>query len=51
MVKALEAADWITLRQMVWRSYRVGRPGLALALMDRPEVSRFRDMWLAIPAR
>ena len=29
---------------MVWRSYRVGRPGLALALMDRPEVSRFRDM-------
>ncbi|MGH8871572.1 MAG: ATP-binding protein [Acidimicrobiia bacterium] len=28
-----------------------GRPGLALALMDRPEVSRFRDLWLAIPAQ
>jgi DNA polymerase III delta' subunit len=28
-----------------------GRPGLALALMDRPEVSRFRELWLAIPAQ
>ena len=28
-----------------------GRPGLALALMDRPEVSRFRDLWLAIPGQ
>ena len=26
-----------------------GRPGLALALMQRPEVARFRDMWLSIP--
>ena len=26
-----------------------GRPGLALALMTRPEVARFRDMWLSIP--
>ncbi len=28
-----------------------GRPGLALALMDRPEVARFRDMWLSIPSK
>ncbi len=28
-----------------------GRPGLALALMHRPEVSRFRDLWLSIPAQ
>jgi len=28
-----------------------GRPGLALALMGQPEVSRFRDLWLAIPAQ
>ena len=28
-----------------------GRPGLALALMNRPEVSRFRDLWLAIPGQ
>ncbi|HEX6947654.1 MAG TPA: hypothetical protein VF246_09920 [Acidimicrobiia bacterium] len=26
-----------------------GRPGLALALMTRPEVAGFRDFWLAIP--
>lgn len=26
-----------------------GRPGLALALMTRPEVARFRDLWLSIP--
>jgi hypothetical protein len=26
-----------------------GRPGLALALMEQPEVSRFRDLWLSIP--
>lgn len=26
-----------------------GRPGLALALMNQPEVARFREMWLAIP--
>lgn len=28
-----------------------GRPGLALALMSRPEVSAFRDLWLSIPGR
>lgn len=28
-----------------------GRPGLALALMTRPEVAQFRDMWLSIPER
>lgn len=28
-----------------------GRPGLALALMNRPEVSRFRDLWLSIPGQ
>lgn len=28
-----------------------GRPGLALALMSQPEVARFREMWLAIPAQ
>lgn len=28
-----------------------GRPGLALALMSRPEVARFREMWLAIPGQ
>lgn len=27
-----------------------GRPGLALALMSRPEVARFREMWLSIPS-
>ena len=27
-----------------------GRPGLALALMNQPEVARFRAMWLSIPA-
>lgn len=26
-----------------------GRPGLALALMTRPEVAGFRDLWLSIP--
>jgi len=28
-----------------------GRPGLALALMSRPEVARFREMWLSIPGQ
>jgi DNA polymerase III delta' subunit len=28
-----------------------GRPGLALALMNRPEVIRFRELWLSIPGR
>lgn len=28
-----------------------GRPGLALALMDRPEVAEFRELWLSIPGR
>lgn len=28
-----------------------GRPGLALALMTRPEVANFRKMWLEIPTR
>jgi DNA polymerase III delta' subunit len=28
-----------------------GRPGLALALMNRPEVSGFRDLWLSIPGQ
>jgi DNA polymerase-3 subunit delta' len=28
-----------------------GRPGLALALMDQPEVARFRDLWLSIPGQ
>lgn len=28
-----------------------GRPGMALALMSRPEVARFRQLWLSIPER
>lgn len=28
-----------------------GRPGLALALMTRPEVAGFRDLWLSVPGR
>ena len=28
-----------------------GRPGLALALMNQPEVAGFRAMWLSIPGR
>ena len=28
-----------------------GRPGLALALMTRPEVAEFRDLWLSIPGQ
>ncbi len=28
-----------------------GRPGLALALMTRPEVAGFRELWLSIPER
>lgn len=28
-----------------------GRPGLALALMTRPEVAGFRELWLSIPAQ
>ena len=28
-----------------------GRPGLALALMNRPEVAGFRELWLSIPGR
>lgn len=28
-----------------------GRPGLALALMSRPEVAEFRDLWLSIPGQ
>jgi DNA polymerase-3 subunit delta' len=28
-----------------------GRPGLALALMTRPEVASFREFWLSIPAK
>lgn len=26
-----------------------GRPGLAVAMMDQPEVARFRELWLSIP--
>lgn len=28
-----------------------GRPGLALALMDRPEAAEFRRLWLSLPGR
>jgi len=28
-----------------------GRPGLALSLMNQPEVARFRDLWLSIPGQ
>ncbi|REK42240.1 MAG: hypothetical protein DWQ20_00215, partial [Actinobacteria bacterium] len=28
-----------------------GRPGLALSLMTRPEVARFRETWLSIPEK
>lgn len=28
-----------------------GRPGLAISLMNQPEVAGFREMWLSIPAR
>jgi hypothetical protein len=28
-----------------------GRPGLALALMTRPEAAAFRELWLSIPSR
>jgi DNA polymerase-3 subunit delta' len=28
-----------------------GRPGLALAMMSRPEVARFRELWLSVPAQ
>ena len=28
-----------------------GRPGLALALMEQPEVAHFRELWLAIPGK
>ncbi len=28
-----------------------GRPGLALALLTRPEVASFRELWLSVPTR
>lgn len=28
-----------------------GRPGLALSLMARPEVARFREIWLSVPSK
>jgi DNA polymerase-3 subunit delta' len=51
MVTALEGRD---IGRSMAESVAVvsgGRPGLALALMDRPEVARFRDLWLSIPGQ
>lgn len=51
MMAALEERG---MDQVVAQSVAVvsgGRPGLALALMDRAEVSQFRDLWLSIPGQ
>ncbi|MDX1447596.1 MAG: DNA polymerase III subunit [Acidimicrobiia bacterium] len=42
-VDALTAADLARVA--------AGRPGLALGLLERPEVGRYREAWLAVPTR
>jgi DNA polymerase-3 subunit delta' len=51
MVAALEERGMATSEAEGVAAVSGGRPGLALALMDRPEVSRFRDLWLSIPGQ
>lgn len=51
MVSALEERGMATAEAEGVAAVSGGRPGLALALMDRPEVSRFRDLWLSIPGQ
>jgi len=51
MVAALEARGMESPEAEGVAVVSGGRPGLALALMHRPEVSRFRDLWLSIPGQ
>jgi hypothetical protein len=51
VVKALEGRGLDTTRATGVAAVSGGRPGLALALMSRPEVARFRDLWLSVPAK
>jgi len=51
MVVALEERGMTTSQAEGVAAVSGGRPGLALALMNRPEVSRFRDLWLSIPGQ
>jgi hypothetical protein len=51
MVAALEERGMAAAEANGVAAVSGGRPGLALALMDRPEVSRFRDLWLSIPGQ
>jgi hypothetical protein len=51
IVVALEAHGLTTEEATGVAIVSGGRPGLALALMTRPEVAQFRAMWLSIPER
>jgi DNA polymerase III delta' subunit len=51
MVEALEARGVARDAATSVAIVSGGRPGLALALMNQPEVSQFRDLWLSIPAQ
>lgn len=42
-VDALQAADLARVA--------AGRPGLALGLLERPEIGRYRQAWLSVPGR
>jgi hypothetical protein len=51
MVAALEERDMDRASAESVAVVSGGRPGLALALMDQPEVAQFRDLWLSIPGQ
>jgi DNA polymerase III delta' subunit len=51
MVAALEERDMNRASAESVAVVSGGRPGLALALMDQPEVAQFRDLWLSIPGQ
>ncbi|HIE21724.1 MAG TPA: DNA polymerase III subunit delta' [Acidimicrobiia bacterium] len=51
IVEALEGQGIDSSRAVGAAAVSGGRPGLALALMSQPEVARFRDLWLSLPAK
>lgn len=50
LVAALVERGMTSDEAMVVAEVSGGRPGLALALMSRPEVARFRELWLGLPS-
>ena len=52
LAEALEARPGVDrLRAADLARVAAGRPGLALALLERPEIGRYRDAWLSVPTR